>query len=80
MRIYRINMKFTKNATVYLKLILTEEIKLQEYEKGYEDVLPELFKQVDFNYELVDDLFWIELDFPEDVKNLSFEKRALPKK
>lgn len=66
-------MKISKNATVYLKQILTEEIKLQEYEKGYEEVLPELFKQVDFNYELVDDLFWIEIDFPDDVKKVAFK-------
>ena len=62
-------MKISKTATVYLKPILEEEIALQKYEKGYEDVLPELFKQVDFNYELVDGLFWVEIDFPEDLEN-----------
>jgi len=60
-------MKISKNATVYLKRILKAKIELQEYEKGYEDVLPELFKQVDFNYELVDGLSWVEIDFPKDV-------------
>lgn len=60
--------KISKEATIFLKLILGEKIKLQKYEKGYEDVLPELFQQIDFNYELIDDLFWIEIDFPEDVK------------
>jgi len=66
-------MKMSKNATVYLKRILKAEIELQEYEKGYEDVLPELFKQVNFNYELVDGLRWIEIDFPEDVKKANIQ-------
>ncbi len=61
-------LKISKNATVYLKRILKTGIELQEYEKGYEDVLPELFKQVGFNFELVDGLSWVEIDFPEDVK------------
>lgn len=61
-------LKISKNATVYLKRILKAGIELQEYEKGYEDVLPELFKQVDFNYELVDGLSWVEIDFKEDVE------------
>jgi choline kinase len=69
-------MKISKNATVYLRQILTAEIKLQEYERGYEDVLPELFKQVDFNYELVDGLSWVEIDFPDDVKKVAFKKSS----
>ena len=66
-------LKISKNAAVYLKRILKAGIELQEYEKGYEDVLPELFKQVDFNFELVDGLSWVEIDFPEDVKKATIQ-------
>jgi len=34
---------------------------------GYEDVLPQLFKRVEFGCELIDGLKWVEIDFTEDV-------------
>jgi choline kinase len=70
-------MKISKNATAHLKQILKAGIELQEYEKGYEDVLPELFKQVDFNFELVDGLNWVEIDFPEDVKKATIQNSRI---
>ncbi|MEW6619504.1 MAG: hypothetical protein AB1422_09280, partial [bacterium] len=51
-----------------LKEIVEQRINNKEFEIGYEDVLPVLFKKIPFNYELVDGLQWVEIDFPEDIK------------
>jgi len=58
--------KISKEGVVILKGIAKETIKKDIY-KNYEDVLPQLFKQMKFNYELVDGLKWIEIDLPRDI-------------
>ena len=62
--------KCSKSAMEYLKQILDKEIKILKHKRGYEEILPLLFKQTEFNYEMIDGLKWIEIDFPEDIKKV----------
>lgn len=61
-------LKMQKDAAVILREIVEDNVKKGNLGIGYEDILPELFSKVDFGFELVDGLKWVELDFPEDVK------------
>ena len=59
--------KISKEGVKILKEIVKEGIRKRNY-KDYEEVLPKLFEQVEFNYELVDGLKWIEIDFEDDLE------------
>lgn len=61
-------LKINDTGAKYLKEIVCQKIKDEEFDIGYEDVLPELLKKIPFNYELVDGLNWVEIDFPDDIK------------
>ena len=59
--------KISKGGVEILKEIVKDVIGETDY-KDYEEILPLLFEQVEFNYELVDCLKWIEIDFVEDLE------------
>lgn len=59
--------KISKSCVEILKRIVKEVIKKTNY-RDYEEILPQLFEQVEFNYALVDGLKWVEIDFKEDVE------------
>jgi len=59
--------KISKSGVEILKEIVKEVIEKTNY-RDYEEILPQLFERVEFNYELVDGLKWVEIDFKEDVE------------
>lgn len=59
--------KISKSCVEILKGIVKEVIEKTNY-RDYEEILPQLFEQVEFNYALVDGLKWVEIDFKEDVE------------
>lgn len=61
-------LKMENNAASILCRIVETHIQKADLDIGYEDILPELFKKVNFGFELVDGLKWVEIDFPEDAK------------
>ena len=59
--------KFNGQACTQLREILEEQVKLREYDLGYEDILPFLFQRIHFSPTIVDGLRWVEIDFEEDI-------------
>jgi choline kinase len=59
--------RLNKQACKELKDIMTEKIKLDKYDLGYEDILPILFQKIYFKPIIIDGLKWVEIDFPEDI-------------
>jgi len=59
--------KFDGQACEELREILEGQVRLGEYDLGYEDVLPLLFQRIHFGPIIVDGLRWVEIDFEEDI-------------
>jgi choline kinase len=60
--------KIGQREVKYLVNIMNNQIRNKRYNIGYEDILSDLLRIVDFDYELVDGMKWVEIDFPEDLK------------
>lgn len=65
-------LKIDDKGSKCLKKIVEQKIKDEKFDLGYEDVLPEILKELQVNYELVNGLKWVEIDFPEDVKQADY--------
>lgn len=65
-------LKMENSAASILCHIVETHVQKGDLDIGYEDILPELFKKVDFDFELVDGLKWVEIDFAEDVKMANY--------
>jgi len=60
--------KLDRPAAQHLRLLLDQWITNGRDNDEYEEVFRALFKAHDFGYELVGDLPWTEIDFPEDIR------------
>jgi choline kinase len=65
-------LKMEKDAAVILCQIADAYVQKGDFDIGYEEILPELFKEVDFRFELVDGLKWVEIDFAEDIEKANY--------
>lgn len=54
-------------AATRLRELLAERIDAGEIDLEHEEVYPQLLSEVVVGFELVDDLSWTEVDFPEDL-------------
>jgi len=59
--------KLDQNAAQELRSLLDEWVASGRDDEEYEEVFRVLFKCCVFGYELVGDLPWTEIDFPEDI-------------
>jgi choline kinase len=59
--------KLTQSAAQMLRSLLDEWMASGRDHEEYEEVFRVLFKSCFFGYELVGDLPWTEIDFPEDI-------------
>ena len=60
--------KMNQAATSMLYEITDTNVKKDNVNMGYEDMLPVFFKKVEFRFEIVDGLKWVEIDFPKDIE------------
>ena len=65
-------LKMNKIAANILRKITEINVQKANVNIGYEDTLRDLFNKVDFGFELVDGLKWVEIDFLEDIKKVSY--------
>lgn len=69
-------LKLSSSGSKKLRQLLEEKISSGKRKIGYEFIIPHLFKKIAISYELIDDLNWIEIDYPGDVakaRNLSID-------
>jgi choline kinase len=60
--------KVGAQARVALQELTTSVLESGGRAREYESVFPALFARANFGFERVDDLAWIEIDFPDDVE------------
>ncbi len=63
-------LKMEKTTTNILRRIVENNIEKGNLDIGYEDILPDLFKKVDFSFEDINGLKWVEIDFIGDVERV----------
>jgi choline kinase len=68
--------KLGRSAAHALRGVLDEWVASGRDHEEYEEVFRVLFKSCVFGYELVGDLPWTEIDFPEDI--LKAERTVWP--
>lgn len=61
-------LKLDAPAAKLLRQLLAERVDKGEIDLEHEEVYPELLTQVEVGFELVDDLAWTEIDFPQDLE------------
>ena len=66
-------LKLTAQAAGVLRRLLEEKVKAGAVDIEHEQVYPRLFEEVEVGFERVDDLPWIEIDTPADLKQAQEE-------
>lgn len=66
-------LKLTRQAAAILKKLLEERVEAGVVNIEHEQVYPQLFERVMVGFERVDDLVWIEIDTPADLKRAQEE-------
>ena len=61
-------LKLDAAAAKRLLELLSERVEQGDVDLEHEEVYPQLLRDVDVGFELVDDLAWTEVDFPEDLE------------
>lgn len=61
-------LRLSSSAASVLRRLLERLVSEKVEDAGYEFIIPLLFKRVALSYELVDDLKWVEIDFPKDFR------------
>lgn len=61
-------LKLATGASPLLRELLAERVERGEVDLEHEEVYPDLLARVEVGFELVDDLSWTEVDFPEDLE------------
>ena len=61
-------LKVDPPAATRLRELLAERVDAGEIDLEHEEVYPQLLSEVEVGFELVDDLSWTEIDFPEDLE------------
>lgn len=61
-------LKLEPGAAKLLRSLLAERVDAGDIDLEHEEVYPQLLAQAEVSFELVDDLSWTEIDFPEDLE------------
>lgn len=61
-------LKLGAPAAKRLLELLSERVEQGDVDLEHEEVYPQLLRDVEVGFELVDDLAWTEVDFPEDLE------------
>ncbi len=61
-------LKVAAEAAPRLRELLAERVEAGDVDLEHEEVYPKFLSEVEVGFELVDDLSWTEIDFPEDLE------------